>query len=47
MPALEQFLGIGAGLSAPMIHRLTELARRAEDLRQADLSKVDYVYLLA
>jgi transposase-like protein len=45
-PALAQFLGTGAGLSAPVITRLTE-AWKAEAAAFAvrDLSAADYVYL--
>ena len=47
-PALGQFLGSDAGLSAPVITRLTE-AWRAEQraFAERDLSGVDYVYLWA
>ena len=46
VPALGQFLGSSAGLSAPVITKLTE-AWRAEQRAFAarDLSGVDYVYL--
>jgi putative transposase len=46
VPALEQFLGSGAGLSASAITKLTE--RWQEEYRrwcERDLSGVDYVYL--
>src|SRR5690348_16017481 len=48
VPALGQFLGSSAGLSAPVITRLTE-AWQAEQKTFAarDLSQVDYVYLWA
>ena len=45
-PALEQFLGTGAGLSASAITRLT--VQRQDEARafaERDLSEVDYVYL--
>ncbi|GLL07239.1 IS256 family transposase [Dactylosporangium matsuzakiense] len=48
VPALEQFLGSAAGLSAAAITRLT--AQWTEDYRtwrQRDLSQVDYVYVWA
>jgi transposase-like protein len=48
VPALEQFLGTGAGLSASTVSRLTE---QWQDEQKAfagrDLSKVDYVYCWA
>jgi hypothetical protein len=46
VPALGQFLGSSAGLSAPVITKLTE-AWKAEQRTFAarDLSGVDYVYL--
>ncbi|HEX4661001.1 MAG TPA: IS256 family transposase [Streptosporangiaceae bacterium] len=48
VPALSQFLGSGAGLSGPVITRLTE-TWQAEQRAFAgrDLSGVDYVYLWA
>jgi transposase-like protein len=48
VPALGQFLGSSAGLSAPVITKLTE-TWKAEQRRFAarDLSGVDYVYLWA
>ena len=48
MPALEQFLGTGAGLSAATVTRLT--AQWQDDARafaDRDLSGVDYVYVWA
>src|SRR5690349_4679620 len=48
VPALGQFLGSSAGLSAPVITKLTEqwqLEQRA--FAERDLSNVDYVYLWA
>ncbi len=45
-PALEQFLGSGAGLSASSITRLTtQWQDEAKAFSQRDLSQVDYVYL--
>ena len=45
-PALEQFLGSGAGLSAATITRLTaQWQDEAEAFAQRDLSGTDYVYL--
>jgi len=45
-PALEQFLGSGAGLSAPSITRLTgQWQDEARAFSQRDLSGTDYVYL--
>lgn len=45
-PALEQFLGTGAGLSASSITRLTaQWQDEARAFGQRDLSSVDYVYL--
>jgi len=45
-PALEQFLGSGAGLSAASITRLTaQWQDEAKAFGQRDLSQVDYVYL--
>jgi transposase-like protein len=48
VPALGQFLGSTAGLSAPVITKLTE-AWKAEQrsFAERDLSEVDYVYLSA
>ena len=47
-PALEGFLGTGAGLSAPTITRLTTgWQDEARAFGQRDLSDVDYVYLWA
>ena len=48
MPALGQFLGSAAGLSAPVITRLTETWKAEQRIFAArDLSGVDYVYLWA
>jgi transposase-like protein len=45
-PALEQFLGNGAGLSASAITRLTcQWQDEAKSFQARDLSGVDYVYL--
>jgi len=45
-PALEQFLGTGAGLSASAITRLTgQWQDEAKSFQQRELSGVDYVYL--
>ncbi|WP_459958450.1 transposase, partial [Mycobacterium avium] len=45
-PALEQFLGSGAGLSASAITRLTgQWQGEAHAFGQRDLSGTDYVYL--
>ncbi|GCE42554.1 mobile element protein [Rhodococcus wratislaviensis] len=45
-PALEQFLGSGAGLSAASISRLTaQWQDEAKAFAQRDLSQADYVYL--
>jgi len=47
-PALEQFLGTGAGLSAASITRLTgQWQDEATAFQARDLSGVDYVYLWA
>jgi transposase-like protein len=47
-PALGQFLGSSAGLSAPVITRLTETWKSEQRAFAArDLSSVDYVYLWA
>jgi putative transposase len=47
-PALGQFLGSTAGLSAPVITRLTETWKAEQRaFAQRDLSRVDYVYLWA
>jgi putative transposase len=47
-PALEGFLGTGAGLSAPTITRLTAgWQDEARAFGQRDLSEVDFVYLWA
>ena len=46
VPALGQFLGSSAGLSAPVITRLTETWQAEQRAFAArDLSGVDYVYL--
>ena len=46
VPALGQFLGSSAGLSAPVISRLTETWKAEQRTFSArDLSSVDYVYL--
>ena len=48
VPALGQFLGSSAGLSAPVITRLTETWQAEQRaFAQRDLSQVDYVYLWA
>src|SRR5690242_18271464 len=48
VPALGQFLGSSAGLSAPVITRLTETWKNEQRaFSQRDLSRVDYVYLWA
>jgi putative transposase len=48
VPALGQFLGSSAGLSAPVITRLTETWKTEQRAFAArDLSGVDYVYLWA
>lgn len=48
VPALEGFLGTGAGLSAPVITRLTvQWQEEAQQFNDRDLSGVDYVYLWA
>jgi hypothetical protein len=48
VPALGQFLGSSAGLSAPVITKLTETWRAEQCTFAArDLSGVDYVYLWA
>jgi transposase-like protein len=48
VPALGQFLGSTAGLSAPVISRLTETWKAEQRAFAArDLSSVDYVYLWA
>jgi transposase-like protein len=48
VPALGQFLGSSAGLSAPVITRLTETWKAEQQAFAArDLSGVDYVYLWA
>jgi putative transposase len=45
-PALEQFLGTGAGLSASAITRLTgQWQDEAKSFAERDLSGADYVYL--
>jgi transposase-like protein len=46
VPALSQFLGSGAGLSAPVITRLTQTwTAEAAAFAGRDLSQADYVYL--
>src|ERR687897_444627 len=46
VPALGQFLGSSAGLSAPVITKLTETWKAEQQAFAArDLSSVDYVYL--
>lgn len=48
VPALGQFLGSNAGLSAPVITKLTEQWRVEQRVfSERDLSDVDYVYLWA
>ena len=48
VPALGQFLGSAAGLSAPVITRLTETWKAEQRIFAArDLSGVDYVYMWA
>ncbi|PWJ54305.1 Transposase, Mutator family, partial [Quadrisphaera granulorum] len=48
VPALQQFLGTDAGLSAPVIQRLTvQWQAEAEAFNARDLSGVDYVYVWA
>jgi len=48
VPALGQFLGSSAGLSAPVITRLTETWKAEQQaFSRRDLSSVDYVYLWA
>ena len=48
MPALGQFLGTSAGLSAPVITRLTRQWKdEARAFADRDLSAVDYVYVWA
>jgi transposase-like protein len=48
VPALGQFLGSTAGLSAPVITKLTETWKAEQHaFSQRDLSGVDYVYLWA
>jgi len=48
VPALGQFLGSTAGLSAPVITKLTEQWRAEQRVfSERDLSEVDYVYLWA
>lgn len=47
-PALEQFLGTSAGLSGPVITRLTaQWQDEAKAFQGRDLSGVDYVYVWA
>ncbi|MBB4912710.1 hypothetical protein H4W32_001664 [Actinophytocola algeriensis] len=46
VPALGQFLGSTAGLSAPVITKLTEQWKTEQRaFAERDLSQVDYVYL--
>jgi transposase-like protein len=48
VPALSQFLGSSAGLSAPVISKLTDTWKAEQSaFSQRDLSGVDYVYLWA
>jgi transposase-like protein len=48
VPALQQFLGTSAGLSAPVITRLTaQWQDEARAFADRDLSTVDYVYVWA
>jgi len=48
VPALESFLGTGAGLSASTVTRLTEQWQDEQKaFTQRDLSRVDYVYVWA
>ena len=48
VPALGQFLGSSAGLSAPVITKLTETWKAEQrTFSERDLSSVDYVYLWA
>src|SRR5664279_1789686 len=48
VPALEGFLGTGAGLSASTVTRLTEQWQDEQKaFTQRDLSRVDYVYVWA
>ena len=45
-PALAQFLGSGAGLSAATVTRLTtQWQDEAKAFEKRDLSKIDFVYL--
>ncbi len=45
-PALEEFFGTGAGLSAKSISRLTEQwQQERQAFEERDLSGVDYVYI--
>ena len=46
-PALTEFFGSAAGLSASVITRLTVLAGRARAVRDRSLADVDYVYCWA
>jgi putative transposase len=46
IPALEEFFGSGAGLSAKSVQRLTERWREErESFMRGDLSERDYVYV--
>ena len=48
VPALGQFLGSTAGLSAPVITKLTETWKAEQrSFSERDLSQADYVYLWA
>ncbi len=48
VPALAEFFGSEAGLSASTIQRLTrESSQELKEFGQRDLSQVDYVYLWA
>ncbi len=48
MPPLGQFLGSTAGLSGPVITKLTETWKNEQrSFAERDLSSVDYVYLRA
>ena len=48
VPALAEFFGSEAGLSASTVQRLTrEWSQELKDFGQRDLSQVDYVYLWA
>ena len=48
VPALAEFFGSEAGLSASAVQRLSrEWSQELEEFKQRDLSQVDYVYLWA